>query len=190
MTQQQNLAVNIVRSFTKLKSLFIHFYADPTSGAQTNGVNMKANGNYVDGERLGNANMDFVLKTWNRFYNPQSKLAPAKRYSSNYELEWHVNIGSLTFPVYPCTSPAQSLYRLKQRLGIANSSFHAMNLTYVKYVNNIFMLGLDLEKICEVGFTGINTKASDLTTIKIVSKDVFVFNGLLDTSKYDIIKHY
>ena len=27
-------------------------------------------------------------------------------------------------------------------------------------------------------------------TIKIVSKDVFVFNGLLDTSKYDIIKHY
>ena len=32
--------------------------------------------------------------------------------------------------------------------------------------------------------------SSDLTTIKIVSKDVFVFNGLLDTSKYDIIKHY
>jgi len=32
--------------------------------------------------------------------------------------------------------------------------------------------------------------SSDLTTIKIINKDVFVFNGLLDTSKYEIIKHY
>lgn len=31
---------------------------------------------------------------------------------------------------------------------------------------------------------------SDLSTIKIVNKDVFVFNGLLDTSRFQIIKHF
>jgi len=62
MIQQPNFAVNIVRSFTRLKSLFINFYADPSTGVQTNGVNIKAGGNDAGGESLGNANMDFVLK--------------------------------------------------------------------------------------------------------------------------------
>ena len=44
MTQQPNFAVNIVRSFTRLKSLFINFYADPSIGSQTDGVNIKAGG--------------------------------------------------------------------------------------------------------------------------------------------------
>ena len=76
------------------------------------------------------------------------------------------------FPVYPCRSTSESLFRLKQSLGIANSSFHAMNLTYAKYTNNIFILGLDLEKICEVGFTGINTKVNDLISIRTTWPDV------------------
>jgi hypothetical protein len=47
-----------------------------------------------------------------------------------------------------------------------------MNLTYVKYVNNTFTFELDLEKTCEVGFTGINTKTNDLITIKTKWADV------------------
>jgi hypothetical protein len=173
MTQQKDFSVNIVRSFTRLKSIFINFYANASPNAtQIDGVNIKAAGTAVGGGDTGNTNMDFVLKTWNRFYNPQSKLTPADRYSSKHELEWQVSIGSLTFPVYPCTSTAQSLYRLKQSLGIANSSFHAMNLTYAKYTNNTFILGLDLEKICELGFSGINTKANDLITIRTKWGDV------------------
>jgi hypothetical protein len=31
---------------------------------------------------------------------------------------------------------------------------------------------------------------SDLTSIKTAGKEVFVFNGMLDSTKYDIIKHY
>ncbi len=31
---------------------------------------------------------------------------------------------------------------------------------------------------------------SDVTSINITGKEVFVFNGFLDTTKYDIIKHY
>ena len=122
--------------------------------------------------------MDFVLKPFNRFYNPQSQLQPAQRYSTRYELEWQVSIGSLCFPVYPCTNSAQSLYRLRQALGIVNSSFHAMDLSYVKYTNNTFLLGLDLEKICEVAYTGINTKANDLITIKTKWGDVADNNSL------------
>ena len=64
MTQQPNFSVDIVRSFTRLKSLFITFYADPTTGAQTDGVNIKAGGNDAGGVSLGNADMDFVLKAF------------------------------------------------------------------------------------------------------------------------------
>jgi len=31
---------------------------------------------------------------------------------------------------------------------------------------------------------------SDLTSINTAGKEIFIFNGLLDTTKYDIIKHY
>jgi len=167
MTQQPNYVVNIVRSFTRLKSIFISFYADPSVDAQTDRVNIKA------GKlNLGNDDADFVLKPFNRFYNPQSQLVPGRRLTSEHELERQVSIGSQVFPVYPCRSTSESLFRLKQSLGIANSSFHAMNLTYAKYTNNTFILGLDLEKICEVGFTGINTKANDLISIRTTWPDV------------------
>ena len=62
MTQQPDFAVNIVRSFTRLKYLLRNFYADATTGAQTNAVNIKAGGDDADGASLGNDNMDFVLK--------------------------------------------------------------------------------------------------------------------------------
>jgi hypothetical protein len=61
MTQQPNFAINIVRLLTKLKNLFINFYADPTAGAQTNAVNIKAGGEDAAGVSLGNDNMDFVF---------------------------------------------------------------------------------------------------------------------------------
>ena len=57
MTQLPTFSVNIVRSFTRLKSLIINFYDDAITGAQTNGVNISAGG-----DDMGNNNMDFVLK--------------------------------------------------------------------------------------------------------------------------------
>jgi hypothetical protein len=85
---------------------------------------------------------NIALKPFNRFYNPQSQLAPADRYSTQYELEWQVSIGSLTFPVYPCRSTAESLYKLKQALGIVNSSFHVMDLIIIAtrpHTNNLHL---------------------------------------------------
>jgi hypothetical protein len=53
-------------------------------------------------------------------------------YSSTYELQWQVSVGSLTFPVYPCRSTAETFYRLKQSLGILPSSFHALDIKFVE----------------------------------------------------------
>lgn len=39
---------------------------------------------------------------------------------------------------------------------------------------------------CEIESYG----KSDITSVNITGKEVFVFNGFLDTAKYDIIKHY
>jgi len=62
-----------------------------------------------------------------------------------------------------------------------------MNLAYVKYVNNTFILGLDLEKICEVGFTGINTQANDLITLKTKWANVGNKNEILPLKLYCVL---
>ena len=87
-------------------------------------------------------------------------------YSSNYELQWQVSIGSLTFLVYPCRSLAETFYRLKQSLGILPSSFHAIDIKFLEYKDTHFIIGVDLEKIIDSSFSGLNTKAGDLVSVK------------------------
>ena len=87
-------------------------------------------------------------------------------YCSRYELQWQVSIGSLTFPIYPCRSTAETFYRLKQALGILRSSFHAIDIKFIEYKDTHFIIGVDLEKIIDRNFNGLNTKAGDLVGVK------------------------
>jgi len=54
-------------------------------------------------------------------------------------------------------------------MGILNSSFHSIDINALDYRNYKYIIGLDLEKVLGAGFTGINTKAGDLLTIKTKS---------------------
>jgi hypothetical protein len=122
--------------------MFISFYAfAPTSSVasiddekrllgyrdyrfpQTNGLNITGN---------GDSTISAALRPCTRFYHPMG-MDNVDHYSSSSELQWQISIGSLTFPVYPCRSTAETFYRLKQSLGILPSSFHALDISFVQY---------------------------------------------------------
>ena len=89
-------------------------------------------------------------------------------YCSPYECQWQLQIGNSVYPVHPSRSLSETFYRLKSSLGILPSSFHAIDITFAEYKDTHFIIGVDLEKIGgDASYSGLNTKAGDLCTIKI-----------------------
>ena len=107
-------------------------------------------------------------------------------YSSSSELQWQISIGSLTFPVYPCRSTAETFYRLKQSLGILPSSFHALDISFVQYKDTHFIIGVDLEKVTDAAWTGLNTKAGDLVSVK-TTWDPSIATNILPLKMYVVM---
>ena len=102
-----------------------------------------------------------IYKDWNSFQHAMS--IP---YDLNKETEWQIHIGSKMFPGYPCRSVNQSFYELKKVLGIARSTYHNISPTGQQYQDDHFICAVDTEKVIEAGFTGLNTKQSDLMTTR------------------------
>jgi hypothetical protein len=87
-------------------------------------------------------------------------------YVSRLDFEWQIQVGNKTFPEYPVRSTKESFYQLRKCLGIHNSTFHSIDINSVEYNSFKFVMGIDTEKVLSAGFTGLNTKAGDLMTIK------------------------
>jgi hypothetical protein len=99
-------------------------------------------------------------------------------YSSKYELQWQISIGSLVFPVYPCRSLSETFYRLKSSLGILPSAFHAVDINFLEYTDTHFIIGVDLERITDAAYSGLNTKAGDLVSVKTMWDSSIPLNKL------------
>ena len=99
-------------------------------------------------------------------------------YSSNYELQWQVSIGSLVFPVYPSRSLSETFYRLKSSLGILPSAFHAVDINFLEYTDTHFIIGCDMERITDAAYSGLNTKAGDLVSVKTMWDNSIPLNKL------------
>ena len=120
-----DFAVNISRSATRLKSVFINFDADHNNSTTDHVVHRNMNtfvhpmcgAGYVDGD-----------------------------YSYQNELQWQVQIGSKMFPEYPVRSLAETFYQLRKALGIHGSAFHSISITPQQYRNDHFIIGIDTEK--------------------------------------------
>ena len=145
-------SVNISRAVSRLKSLF--FTLDGTAHSSTT------------------AN----LKEFNNFWSPMSVGNGA--YDSAKEMELHVQIGSKLYPEYPMRSVSEQFSQLKKSLGIHNSPFHSVDITPDQYRNYKFIAAIDTEKVLDAGFTGLNTRAGDLMTIKCKPVDA---SGMGDT---------
>ena len=87
-------------------------------------------------------------------------------YDYNKELELQMQLGSKLFPEYPIRSLAEAFYQLRKSLGI-NSTNAQMNMVQRYYRDHKFVVGLDTEKLTGASFTGYNTRAGDLLTLKI-----------------------
>jgi hypothetical protein len=140
-----DFAVNISRSASRLKSVFITFDDVHTTTSAQNGAH----------------------KIMNTFTHPMRGTGYVNGdYDYSKELQWQIQIGSKMFPEYPVRSLAETFYQLKKSLGIHGSAFHNVSVNRKQYHNDHFIIGIDTEKILEAGFTGLNTRAGDLMVVR------------------------
>jgi hypothetical protein len=148
---QDNPLLNVSRAITRLKSVFVTLNKDKT----------------------GNRANKVGIKFWNDFFSPM--------WDSNHdgtltnipegEFEFQLQIGSKLFPEYPIRSHNEAYYQLKKTLGVHASSLHNFDINALEYRSNKLVIGTDCEKVLDAGFTGINTRAGDLLTVKLKYAD-------------------
>lgn len=137
---QKDIRHNITRSLSRLKSVFITF----------------------DKEVAGEPSY-IGLKNWNHFYSPMATIGTG--YDVNGEFQLQLGLGSKLFPEYPMTSHSEAYYNLRKVVGQQSSTNHSIDIDYYEYSRWKFVAGVDMEKMLEAGFTGMNTKAGDILNI-------------------------
>jgi len=123
----------------------------------------------------------FYRKQWNDFYSPSSVFINnglTMTYDKAGEFEFPLQCGSKLYPEFPIKSHAEAFYQLQKSLGVQASSLHNFNINGLEYRDNKFIIGIDMEKVLEAGWTGLNTRAGDLLTIK------FKYDSGLDGANY------
>ena len=149
-----NFNVSVSRAVTRLKSIFLSMVGSP------------------------NTNHTAFLKEFNNFWHPMStevittgSIAVPGGYKIGKEVELHVQIGSKLYPEYPIRSASETFSQLRKTMGIHQSPFHSLDITGPQYRSYKFIASIDTEKVLEAGFTGLNTRAGDLLTIKVKPLD-------------------
>ena len=140
---QQKVRLNVTRALTRLKNVFITL--DKSYPAD-----------------------NVLYKPWNSFYSPMENYTADVLNSFNAEGEiadFQVQIGSKLFPEYPIRSHAEAYYQLRKTLG-KHDQHNSFNITQHEYRCRKFIMGIDMEKVLEAGYTGINTRAGDLMNIR------------------------
>jgi len=147
ITGQNAPLINVSRALTRLKSVFVTL-------AKDYGGNRAA--------LLGR-------KPWNDFFSPMSpdNVDGLLTHEAEGEFEFQLQIGSKLFPEYPVRSHTEAYYNLKKCLGVQSSSIHNFNINPVEYRDYKMILATDCERVLNAGFTGINTRAGDLLTVKL-----------------------
>ena len=136
---QKDIRHNITRSLSRLKSVFITF--DKAVSAE---------------EAL------IGRKQWNDFYSPMGEYS---FWNSDGEFEFQLQLGSKLYPEYPIRSHSEAFYQLRKTLGMQSSNVHSFDIDYYEYTKWKFILGIDMERVLEAGFTGMNTRAGDILNI-------------------------
>ena len=96
----------------------------------------------------------------------QPENATTLAHNSDGEFEFQLQIGSKLFPEYPIRSHNEAYYQLCKSLGVQASALHNFDISAREYRSTKFILGTDCEKVLDAGFTGLNTRAGDLMTVK------------------------
>ena len=142
----RSIRVNVNRSFTRLKSVFVSFTKENTE----------------DFEKL-------LMKSFNNFYSPlaSSMTTRADKATATDIHNFQLQIGPKLYPEYPIRSTQEAYYQLRKTLGVQSSPLHSFDIKPWEYKTRKFILGTDTEKILEAGYTGLNTRAGDMLHIRL-----------------------
>ena len=175
MTQSFNaggneINMNIVKSASKLNGCFITLYRTPRAGVDADNNNYYRHDNYI-------------YKRWNYFYNPMinSRIfdgpdpdgADRERFQGkgfqdkDLNLTWQLQINNKTYPEFECQSLAESAYYLRRTLHYLNPDQDAFSISYKRYREDKFVIGISFEKMADTNFTGQNTKQGGLLVFKL-----------------------
>ena len=147
---QQKVRLNVTRALSRLKSVFITLDKQVT---------------------------DLKRKPWNTFYSPMwFYTGSSNQFNSLGEFEAQLQLGSKLYPEYPIRSHSESYYQLRKTLGIQSSTLHNFDITKHDYQNWKFIWATDMEKVLEAGFTGMNTRNSDILNIRFDHRDTNAAN--------------
>jgi hypothetical protein len=158
-----NFTVNVARAVTRLKSIFLSM----------TGANATSH--------------DDVLKEFNNFWHPMTTETVPGTYNEGKEVELHVQIGSKLYPEYPIRSASETFSQLRKTMGIHQSPFHSLDVTGLQFRSYKFIASIDTEKVLEAGFTGLNTRAGDLLTIKVKPMDAATMSTTKPTKFFTVL---
>ena len=142
---QQKVRLNVTRALSRLKNVFITLDNDVPSG---------------------NLNDVVKYKKWNSFYSPYESYAGAtlNSFDKRGEFEAMVQVGSKKFPETEIRSHQEAYYQLRKTLG-SHDQHNSIDITQHEYKTRKFVLGFDMEKVLEAGFTGTNTRQGDIMSV-------------------------
>ena len=144
---QQKVRLNVTRALSRLKNVFLTLDKSVPSG---------------------NINDVVKYKPWNSFYSPMEAYTGSSlnKWDASGEIgDFQIQIGSKLFPEYPIRSHAEAYYQLRKTLG-KHDQHNSFDITQHEYRCRKMILGIDMEKVLEAGYTGINTRAGDLMSIR------------------------
>jgi len=153
ITGNSNLNVNVSRSITRLKSVFVSLSKTlPDAPVGTFARSLVTHP---------------VTKEWNSFYSPMFNEFDTglKATTPEGEFEMQLQIGSSLYPEYRIRSHAEAYYNLKKTLGIRSNVVHNFDISGIEYRIDKFIIGIDTERVLEAGFSGLSTRAGDLMTV-------------------------
>jgi hypothetical protein len=147
---QQKIRLNVTRALSRLKSVFVTLEKTP--------------------DLTITADLPLYLgrKEWNNFYSPMQPYSKGgfNKFDSEGEFEFQLQLGSKLFSEYPIRSHAEAFYQLRKTLGVQSSTLHNFDIDSHEYRNWKFVLGIDMERVLEAGFTGINTRQGDILSVR------------------------
>jgi hypothetical protein len=142
-TGQQKIRLNITRAITRFKSVFVTLFREYETAFKDKST--------------------VARNKFNTFYSP---MWIYHDYYKDGEFQFQLQLGSKLYPEYSMTSHAEGFYQLRKTIGAHQNKNHSINITSKEYQDSKFVLAIDMEKMLEAGFTGMNTRAGDILNVR------------------------
>ena len=82
-------------------------------------------------------------------------------------MTWQLRINNKKYPEFECQSLSETAYYLRRTLHYLSPDQDVFTISYKRYTEDKFVIGLSFEKMPDTNFTGSNTKMGGLLVFKL-----------------------